>query len=197
MGTDQAFKSVSVGGASQVWAVARDGSAFYRGAVAPGNPAGECWYHIPSPPKQKLTQVSVGRASVCAVDHNGNLWYRQGVSPSDPQGSSWEHVSDNVRKVSVGILDQVWIIADRVQGSHSLSCGTVCHRLGVQPAHPAGQSWDYGIGGGWDHISIRGNSLDPPRLCLPSLMDQATLTQGIPKPAHNLEGANGSAAGAC
>lgn len=35
-----------------------------------------------------------------------NLWYRQGVTPSYPQGSSWEHISNNVRKVSVGPLDQ-------------------------------------------------------------------------------------------
>lgn len=38
----------------------------------------------------------------------GNLWYRQGVVPSYPQGSGWEHVSNNVRRVSVGPLDQVW-----------------------------------------------------------------------------------------
>uniref|UniRef100_A0A8C4ZZN1 Tectonin beta-propeller repeat-containing protein 1 n=1 Tax=Gadus morhua TaxID=8049 RepID=A0A8C4ZZN1_GADMO len=146
VGTDQAFKSVSIGGASQVWAIARDGSVFFRGSVSTCNPAGECWYHIPSPPKQKLKQVSVGRTSICAVDENGNLWYRKDVTPSYPQGSSWEHISDNVRKVSVGPLDQVWIIADKVQGSHGLSCGTVCHRLGVQPLDPKGQSWDYGIG---------------------------------------------------
>jgi hypothetical protein len=33
-------------------------------------PAGECWYHIPSPPKQSLRQLSVGRTSVYAVDEN-------------------------------------------------------------------------------------------------------------------------------
>lgn len=38
------------------------------------------------------------------------------------------------------------MIADKVQGSHSLSCGTVCHRTGVQPLEPKGLSWDYGIG---------------------------------------------------
>ncbi|XP_077958697.1 tectonin beta-propeller repeat-containing protein 1 isoform X2 [Gasterosteus aculeatus] len=195
VGTDQPFKSVSVGGASQVWAIAKDGSAFYRGSVSPQSPAGQqdkpslkvkdrgdfhlssvvsppagdCWYHIPSPARQKLKQVSVGRTSVFAVDENGNLWYRQGVTPSYPQGSSWEHISNNVRKVSAGPLDQVWIIADKVQGSLSLSCGTVCHRLGVQPVEPKGQSWDYGIGGGWDHITVRGNSTEPPRARLPSL----------------------------
>lgn len=101
--------------------------------------AGECWYHVPSPTKQKLKQVSVGRTSVFAVDENGeeflfmvtvhviiffdtttsnpmpdlfwpgNLWYRKGLTPSYPQGSSWEYVSNNVRKVTVGPFDQVGI----------------------------------------------------------------------------------------
>ncbi|XP_016064281.1 PREDICTED: tectonin beta-propeller repeat-containing protein 1 [Miniopterus natalensis] len=158
VGTDQPFVSVSIGGNYQVWAVARDGSAFYRGSVSPSQPAGDRWHHIPSPSKQRLQQVSVGHTSVYAVDENGNLWYRQGVTSSYPQGSSWEHVSNNVRRVSVGPLDQVWVIANKVQGSHSLSRGTVCHRTGVQPLEPKGQGWDYGIGGGWDHISIRANA---------------------------------------
>ncbi|KAM9715861.1 tectonin beta-propeller repeat-containing protein 1 [Menidia menidia] len=191
VGTDQPFKSISIGASSQVWAIARDGSAFYRGSVSPQSPAGDCWYHIPSPAKQKLKLVSVGRTSVYAVDENGNLWYRQGVTPSYPQGSSWEHISNNVRRVSVGPLDQVWIIADKVQGSHSLSCGTVCHRLGVQPMEPKGQSWDYGIGGGWDHITVRGNSMEPPILRLPSLTDPSLLSFCSPLSVRNTE-VNGS-----
>ncbi|ROL48460.1 Tectonin beta-propeller repeat-containing protein 1 [Anabarilius grahami] len=204
VGTDQPFKSISIGGVHQVWAIAKDGSAFYRGSVSAQNPAGEgitfyhktfdgvacgisaaalerfnlfagdCWYHIPSPTGQKLKQVSVGRTSVYTVDENGNLWYRHGVTPSYPQGSSWEHISNNVRKVSVGPLDQVWIIADKVQGSHSLSCGTVCRRLGVLPMEPKGHSWDYGIGGGWDHITVRGNSMEAPRILMPSLTDNGS-----------------------
>ncbi|KAM8889643.1 tectonin beta-propeller repeat-containing protein 1 [Synchiropus picturatus] len=183
VGTDQPFKSISIGAAGQVWAIAKDGSAFYRGSVSSENPAGDCWYHIPSPAKQKLKQVSIGRTSVCAVDENGNLWYRLGVTPSYPQGSSWEHISNNVRKVSIGPLDQVWVIADKVQGSHSLSRGTVCHRLGVQPLQPKGSSWDYGIGGGWDHITVRGNSMEPPHIRLPaarsSLTPQADLISEV------------------
>lgn len=34
-------------------------------------PLGDCWYHIPSPQKQKLKQVSVGRTSVFVLDKNG------------------------------------------------------------------------------------------------------------------------------
>lgn len=41
VGTDQPFKSISIGAASQVWAIARDGAAFYRGSVSPQNPAGQ------------------------------------------------------------------------------------------------------------------------------------------------------------
>ncbi|XP_014806855.1 PREDICTED: tectonin beta-propeller repeat-containing protein 1 [Calidris pugnax] len=163
VGTDQPFISVSIGACYQVWAIARDGSAFYRGSVSPQKPAGDCWYHIPSPQKQKLKQVSVGRTSVFVLDKNGNLWYRQGITPSYPQGAAWEHVSNNIRKMSVGPLDQVWVIADKVQGSHSLSCGTVCHRTGVQPMEPKGLSWDYGIGGGWEHITVRGNATEASR----------------------------------
>ncbi|ETE63932.1 Tectonin beta-propeller repeat-containing protein 1, partial [Ophiophagus hannah] len=61
VGTDQPFVSVTIGMFHQVWAVAQDGSAFCRG---------ECWYHVPSPLKQKLKQVSVGRTAVLAVDKN-------------------------------------------------------------------------------------------------------------------------------
>lgn len=42
VGTDQPFKSISIGGANQVWAIARDGEVFYRGSVSPQNPAGQC-----------------------------------------------------------------------------------------------------------------------------------------------------------
>lgn len=42
VGTDQPFISISIGACCQVWAVARDGSAFYRGAVSSSQPAGEC-----------------------------------------------------------------------------------------------------------------------------------------------------------
>lgn len=47
VGTDQPFKSISIGAASQVWAIAKDGSAFYRGSVSSQSPAGqweELWY---------------------------------------------------------------------------------------------------------------------------------------------------------
>ncbi|XP_028310342.1 tectonin beta-propeller repeat-containing protein 1 isoform X2 [Gouania willdenowi] len=163
VGTDQPFKSISIGGANQVWAIAKDGAVFYRGSVSAQNPAGECWYHIPSPLRQTLRQLSVGRTSVFAVDENGNLWYRQGLTPSYPQGSAWELISNNVTKVSVGPLDQVWVIADTVPGFSGETPGAVCHRLGVGPMQPKGQAWDYGIGGGWEHISVRGNSTEAPR----------------------------------
>ncbi|XP_075292648.1 tectonin beta-propeller repeat-containing protein 1 [Opisthocomus hoazin] len=192
VGTDQPFISISIGAFYQVWAIARDGSAFYRGSVSPKKPAGDCWYHIPSPQKQKLKQVSVGRTSVFVLDKNGNLWYRQGITPSYPQGSTWDHVSNNIRKMSVGPLDQVWVIADKVQGSHSLSCGTVCRRTGVQPMEPKGLSWDYGIGGGWEHITVRGNAAEASRVTMhdaseenPALSKDLEDEESKGKPEHS------------
>jgi len=44
VGTDQPFISISIGAFYQVWAIARDGSAFYRGSVSPKKPAGEYLY---------------------------------------------------------------------------------------------------------------------------------------------------------
>lgn len=173
VGTDQPFKSVSIGGANQVWAIAKDGSVFYRGSVSPQNPAGECWYHIPSPSRQNLKQLSVGRTSVFAVDENSNLWYRQGLTPSYPQGSAWELISNNVTKVSVGPLDQVWIIAEGVPAFPMETPGAVCHRVGVGPMQPKGHSWDFGIGGGWEHLTVRGNSAEAPRSTNPGLRSPA------------------------
>uniref|UniRef100_A0A665W034 Tectonin beta-propeller repeat-containing protein 1 n=1 Tax=Echeneis naucrates TaxID=173247 RepID=A0A665W034_ECHNA len=192
VGTDQPFKSISIGGANQVWAIAKDGAVFYRGSVSPQNPAGECWYHIPSPPRQTLRQLSVGRTSVFAVDDNSNLWYRQGLTPSYPQGSAWELISNTVTKVSVGPLDQVWIIADGVPGFPAEPPGAVCHRLGVGPLQPKGQFWDYGIGGGWEHISVRGNSAEAPRAPHPLLPAGPPRS---PLPPRPLTQVNGNAVG--
>ncbi|XP_060757724.1 tectonin beta-propeller repeat-containing protein 1 isoform X2 [Neoarius graeffei] len=184
VGTDQPFKSISIGGGHQVWAIARDGAVFYRGSVSAQNPAGECWYHIPAPSRQTLRQVAVGRTSVYAVDETGSLWYRQGLTPSYPQGSAWELICGNVCKVSIGPLDQVWIIADKVPGHPAESSGTVCHRLGVRPMQPKGLSWDFGIGGGWEHLSVRGNSTEAQRVVPPS-----------PQTNRSQEQVNGNAAG--
>uniref|UniRef100_A0A8C5KIV7 Tectonin beta-propeller repeat-containing protein 1 n=1 Tax=Jaculus jaculus TaxID=51337 RepID=A0A8C5KIV7_JACJA len=142
-----------------LWAVSDKGDILCRLGVSELNPAGSSWLHIGT--DQPFASVSIGACyQVWAVARDGSAFYRGSVSPSQPAGD-WEHVSNNVRKVSVGPLDQVrgvWVIANKVQGSHSLSRGTVCRRTGVQPREPKGQGWDYGIGGGWDHISVRANA---------------------------------------
>uniref|UniRef100_A0A8C5E3T3 Tectonin beta-propeller repeat-containing protein 1 n=1 Tax=Gouania willdenowi TaxID=441366 RepID=A0A8C5E3T3_GOUWI len=131
VGTDQPFKSISIGSACQLWAIAKDGSAFYRGSVSKQSPAGQ-W---------------------CQLNSSSPHAYMSGP-------------------VSVGPLDQVVCSIY----FHSLSCGTVCHRLGVQPLEPKGQSWDYGIGGGWDHITVRGNSTEPAQVHLPSVAQRSSFS---------------------
>nr|XP_054763081.1 tectonin beta-propeller repeat-containing protein 1-like [Lytechinus pictus] len=149
--TDQPFQSISVGGKFRVWAVARDGSAFYRNRVSDYNRTGDTWFHIAPPSVAPLKQISAGLCSVWAIDVQMNLWYRQDITPTFPEGTRWIHVSSRVRKVSVGPQDQVWVIADQVDGAR----GVVCRRDGIGSPKPMGKAWDKGAGGGIMHLCIR------------------------------------------
>ncbi|XP_077979887.1 tectonin beta-propeller repeat-containing protein 1-like [Glandiceps talaboti] len=149
--SDQPFQSISVGGNYRVWGIAKDGSAYLRNTVNPQNIAGDCWFHVP-PPHVSLRQVSAGGSAVYAVDIHNGLWYRKDITLTFPEGTRWIHVCNNIQKVSVGPKDQVWVLAEKVGGSH----GVVCQRKGITPQRPTGNSWDLGIGGGWSHICIRG-----------------------------------------
>lgn len=75
------------------------------------SPAGVGTGTVARPPSSAGPEVGpdgLGLTAGRTLPSPGNLWYRQGVVPSYPQGSGWEHVSNNVRRVSVGPLDQVW-----------------------------------------------------------------------------------------
>lgn len=50
----------------------------------------------------------------------------------------------------------MWIIADGVPCFPTETPGVVCHRLGVGPVKPKGQSWDYGIGVRSPHLTVSG-----------------------------------------
>lgn len=68
------------------------------------------------------------------------------VRAQQAAGSGDEGLLCSWARSSNQVLFQVWVIANKVQGSHGLSRGTVCRRMGVQPREPKGQGWDYGIG---------------------------------------------------
>eukprot|EP00058_Branchiostoma_floridae_P020595 XP_002606085.1 hypothetical protein BRAFLDRAFT_87995 [Branchiostoma floridae] len=111
---------------------------------------------------QDFPQVSVGQSSVWAVDKLHWLWFRTQVTPTFPEGTRWDYLSPNVKKVSVGPQDQVWVLQGYVPPG---SRGVVGHRLGVKiPEVPIGKTWDtQGIGGGWIHLSVRACTVqDPP-----------------------------------
>uniref|UniRef100_A0A671SVV9 Tectonin beta-propeller repeat containing 1b n=1 Tax=Sinocyclocheilus anshuiensis TaxID=1608454 RepID=A0A671SVV9_9TELE len=180
-----------------VWAISEKGDVLCCLGATANNPAVSikpCPYPTPTFTKQGhlihkisfqlkgqmlIPPFHVKYTTVFNIDDNKkcNLWYRQGLTPSYPQGSVWELISSNVCKVSVGPLDQVWIIADKTPGYPSESSGTVCHRLGVKPMQPKGLSWDFGIGGGWEHLSVRGNSIEAQRVAPRSPMPSRTQSQ--------------------
>lgn len=50
------------------------------------------------------------------------------------------------------VVAQVWMVAESIAGFPSETPGAVCHRLGVGPMQPRGQSWDCGIGVSVTHV---------------------------------------------
>ncbi|KAL8561229.1 hypothetical protein ACOMHN_024485 [Nucella lapillus] len=156
--SDMAFRSVSVGGRYRVWAVAVDGAVWYRPGVTPHSPAGSCWIQvIPPPPGGALLQsISVGGTAVWAVDKGNNLWRREEITPTFPEGTRWSFVCNHVRHVSVGPLDQVWVVSEANFGHHKHSSGAVYRRLGITDTTPSGTDWELVIGPGWHYVSIRG-----------------------------------------
>lgn len=156
--TDQPFQAISVGGEFRVWAIAKDGSAWFRCGVSLSNPAGNCWFHvIPPPPSDHvLHQISVGVTSVWAVDIQGNLWFRNDITPIFPEGTCWTKVASLVRRVSVGPKDQVWVVVDANFMKSGCEGGSVYQRMGITAECPTGTGWQKVIGGGWQHVSIRG-----------------------------------------
>lgn len=65
VGTDQPFKAISIGGANQVWAIARDGAVFYRGSVSQQNPAGM---------KDQVFLVGFGEENLCVCVHEAVIY---------------------------------------------------------------------------------------------------------------------------
>ncbi|GFN78258.1 tectonin beta-propeller repeat-containing protein 1-like, partial [Plakobranchus ocellatus] len=171
---DKPFISISVGGRGQVWGLAADGSAWYRTGVTPDNPGGKCWLQVVPPPPGnfRLHQVSAGTLAVWAVDKGDNLWRRENITPTFPEGTGWELVANRVKRVSVGLLDQVWIVADALFQKSRHGPGVIYHRQGISDKCPAGTQWQHVIGSGWAHVSVRGMPLSPQSQQLASVLEK-------------------------
>lgn len=155
---DMPFRSVSVGGKCRVWAIAKDGSVWYRAAVTLQTLAGFCWIQvIPPPPGGAiLHHISAGGTAVWAVDTSGNLWRREEITPTFPEGTRWAFVCNHVRRVSVGPKDQVWVVSDSNFGRHKHAAGVLYRRLGITEETPSGTDWEAVIGPLWHYVSVRG-----------------------------------------
>ncbi|GFU35560.1 tectonin beta-propeller repeat-containing protein 1 [Nephila pilipes] len=155
--SEKSFRSISVGGGDTVWGVAEDGSAQLRHGICSAIPSGQYWCHI-EPPQVgcSLRQISAGKTRVFAVDENNRLWSRQEIVPIFKEGTHWKLVSDDVKQVSVGPLDQVWCIKNNFAAPSGVISGVVCRRTGITEENPCGTGWVQGIGGCWTHITVRG-----------------------------------------
>ncbi|KAG0417671.1 hypothetical protein HPB47_005434, partial [Ixodes persulcatus] len=144
---EQQFESISLGAGLRLWAVGRDGSAYFRNGITLNNPTGSAWFHVEPPPGgSPLVQVSVGQTAVCAVDASGKLWRRLEVMEFFPEGTEWALVSANVRSVSVGPSDQIWAVVDVVLNRRNILHRVLARREGVTIDNPVGTHWESGFG---------------------------------------------------
>ncbi|CAG0914642.1 unnamed protein product [Notodromas monacha] len=154
---DEPVVSISFGRYGKVWAVAKNGSVYLRHGITQSCPEGELWLHLECPSETKLVQISAGSSEVWVVDEAHRLYRRKDVMPTMfPEGVSWEYVCDNIRQVSVDAKDEIWAIAEKANLAGSTYNGVVCQRSGRTTTSLAGSGWDYGIGGGWQYICVRG-----------------------------------------
>ncbi|VEN49848.1 unnamed protein product [Callosobruchus maculatus] len=155
--TDQPLNSISCSPYTQVWAIGKKGCAYVRIGITKEKLEGEKWVAVEPPNGGQLKQVSVNKAGIWAVDLHGRLHVRKEVSEKFPEGTHWQTIlpdptilnsAPNTRgfkHVSVG-ENQVWIVTDG---------GTIARREGICKTNPAGVSWDIGIPGFFQYVSIK------------------------------------------
>nr|CAD7586073.1 unnamed protein product [Timema genevievae] len=156
--SDQPLASISCGPDNQVWAVGKNGSAYWRFGINSSKRMGDVWETVEPPSGKTLKQVSVGRSAVWVLDSAGQLSVRREVTPVFPEGTHWQTLPSTLadsasqgyksnnspspcavefRHVSAGpVLGEVWAIT---------GTGVVCRR----------------IGGNWQHVSARGCNVKP------------------------------------
>ncbi|XP_071442463.1 tectonin beta-propeller repeat-containing protein [Hetaerina americana] len=166
VGGEQPFVSISCGGHNQVWAVGRNGAAYWRFGINSAMPAGQVWVHVEPPQGRKLRQISVaaacdsGSLSVWALDMQGTLYVRREITPVFPEGTHWQVVMASelehgkqqsvFNHVSVGPGGEVW-------AALAGSSGCVLRKLGSYSAdgfvEPA---WSRGVHASWQYLSTHG-----------------------------------------
>lgn len=69
---------------------------------------GHYWCHV-EPPQVgcPLRQISAGKTKVLAIDDSFRLWARQEIVSIFKEGTHWKLISEDIKQVSVGPMDQV------------------------------------------------------------------------------------------
>ena len=74
---DQPLTSISCFD-GKVWAVAKNGFAYWRYGINQDNPLGELWQPVEPPSGTTFKQISIGNAGIWALDTGGRLVVRKG-----------------------------------------------------------------------------------------------------------------------
>ncbi|XP_046393744.1 tectonin beta-propeller repeat-containing protein [Ischnura elegans] len=161
VGGEQPFVDISCGGHNQVWAIGRNGAAYWRFGINSASPTGQVWVHVEPPAGRKLRQISVAeweraQLTVWALDSVGTLYVRREMTPVFPEGTHWQPVGEVERghtqafgHVSVGPGGEVW-------ATHS-SSGCVLRRLGRHAADTfVDPAWARGVNASMQYVSTHG-----------------------------------------
>lgn len=142
-----------------MWAVGKNGIAYYRFGITQEKQQGESWQTLESPSSVSFKQISAGKMGVWALDKesNGRLAVRREISATFPEGSHWQllpnivndspNFEGNMGFKCISVGNEVMAISNS---------GYVCKRMGVTKDNPAGSGWNLGILGNWQHVSVNG-----------------------------------------
>lgn len=145
MSCDQPLVSISCF-ENKVWAIGKNGSAYWRCGISTENPLGSKWQPIEPPGGVTFKQISVGKAGIWTVDTTGRLSVRKEITPTFPEGSHWQllsniqndppHYEGNIGFKNVSVGEHVFAVSQS---------GYICKRSGISPENPAGTGWTLGI----------------------------------------------------
>lgn len=88
--SDQPLTSISCGPFRRVWAIGRNGCAYWRLGIHADKVDGEKWICVEPPAGCHLKYISTGQAGIWSVDQDGKLHVRREVTSMFPEGTHWQ-----------------------------------------------------------------------------------------------------------
>lgn len=146
---EYAFVSVACGADGRVWAVAKNGTVYFRcGGTSEEEVHNGNWQPLASPPGVQFRQIAAGRAGVWAVDGSGRMVVRKEMTSTFPEGSHWQVLANVPNEAPHGDGANMVGFKSVSVGREVLAIsytGFICKRCGVTRLNPVGTGWSLGV----------------------------------------------------